>query len=610
MQTDENELIGIIYETTLNPGLWPLILDGLAVTINDSNEFFTESLQLKKLTDSQQLTQSDIHEGSSVQKTINQAILIDHPTDDFDLFNKLKPHFRRALQLRLQQQEIEQKHDTLTRLMDNIPLGVLVVDVTCRLLFANTMAKNIIDENEGLDLKGEHLHLLNQSTDQVFQKNVIDVCSFSINHPISMRLNYSHKEELSLLISGFNYLDESAVKISPAAMVFLTPPSHRRGLSYRLLNSMFGLTKSETILANGLIQGKNVGDVAEERSVSVNTVRNQLSSLLIKTGTHRQSELICRLLSDLAIFTVCDTASHDQQIREKTEPQYPPYKENQIRLVDGRMMGYAEYGDPHGKPLFMCHSIFGCRYEKPANEQLLYDYNVRLIIPDRPGVGLSDPAVFSGYLDWAADLEQLAEYLKLDSFLIAGYGTGGNFALAAAWKLPLRINKVLVISPAPPICTFEDLKQTIPAHKLMIGLAQKLPTVATQIYNIIYKGAIKNTDRFLLDILPADEYKHQVLNRSYIRDVFKLCLPEIVKHGTEGLPQELRYYVKPWEFDLSEIEQPACFWHGELDRHAPEYLVDKMMSSVPNTKINRVARKGHTLFYTEWEDVLKNTVGM
>ena len=59
MQTDENELIGIIYETTLNPGLWPLILDGLAVTINDSNEFFTESLQLKKLTDSQQLTQSD-----------------------------------------------------------------------------------------------------------------------------------------------------------------------------------------------------------------------------------------------------------------------------------------------------------------------------------------------------------------------------------------------------------------------------------------------------------------------------------------------------------------------------------------------------------------------
>ena len=35
MRPDENELIGIIYETTLNPGLWPLVLDGLTSLLND-----------------------------------------------------------------------------------------------------------------------------------------------------------------------------------------------------------------------------------------------------------------------------------------------------------------------------------------------------------------------------------------------------------------------------------------------------------------------------------------------------------------------------------------------------------------------------------------------
>lgn len=61
-----------------------------------------------------------------------------------------------------------------------------------------------------------------------------------------------------------------------------------------------------------------------------------------------------------------------------------------IRLKDGRLLAYAEYGDPHGVPLFFFHGwpvtrLSGRILDKPAKK-----LGIRVIAPDRPGIGLSD----------------------------------------------------------------------------------------------------------------------------------------------------------------------------------------------------------------------------
>lgn len=62
----------------------------------------------------------------------------------------------------------------------------------------------------------------------------------------------------------------------------------------------FRLSNAECELARRLLQGETVGDVAYNVGVSKQTLRNQLSSIMKKTSTSRQSQLIS-LLTKLAV---------------------------------------------------------------------------------------------------------------------------------------------------------------------------------------------------------------------------------------------------------------------------------------------------------------------
>ena len=56
---------------------------------------------------------------------------------------------------------------------------------------------------------------------------------------------------------------------------------------------------AETEVANGLLTAYTLEEIASLRHVSVGTVRHQLKSILSKTGTSRQSDLV-RLLMTLS----------------------------------------------------------------------------------------------------------------------------------------------------------------------------------------------------------------------------------------------------------------------------------------------------------------------
>ncbi|MDQ4079090.1 MAG: alpha/beta hydrolase, partial [Chloroflexota bacterium] len=61
-----------------------------------------------------------------------------------------------------------------------------------------------------------------------------------------------------------------------------------------------------------------------------------------------------------------------------------------IQLKDGRLLGYAEYGDPAGQPIFFFHGWPGSRLEaRPLTEPAAV-HGARVIAADRPGFGLSD----------------------------------------------------------------------------------------------------------------------------------------------------------------------------------------------------------------------------
>jgi pimeloyl-ACP methyl ester carboxylesterase len=73
---------------------------------------------------------------------------------------------------------------------------------------------------------------------------------------------------------------------------------------------------------------------------------------------------------------------------------------NRITLSDGRKLGFVEFGDLKGKPVFYFHGFPGSRLEAKLAERISRDSHVRFIGIDRPGFGLSEFKPDRRLMDW------------------------------------------------------------------------------------------------------------------------------------------------------------------------------------------------------------------
>lgn len=81
----------------------------------------------------------------------------------------------------------------------------------------------------------------------------------------------------------------------PCLLVTLQPLSDDRDPG-ALLRSQFGLTQGEAVISLALSEGKSPAEIAEDRDVSIHTVRNQIKSAMGKLGVRRQAELVREVL--------------------------------------------------------------------------------------------------------------------------------------------------------------------------------------------------------------------------------------------------------------------------------------------------------------------------
>ena len=80
-------------------------------------------------------------------------------------------------------------------------------------------------------------------------------------------------------------------------ILIVSDPGSPITVQHEILESIYGLTPALADVANGLLKGYSLEYIARLRHVSIGTVRQQLKSILSKTGTVRQSDLVRQLLS-------------------------------------------------------------------------------------------------------------------------------------------------------------------------------------------------------------------------------------------------------------------------------------------------------------------------
>ena len=103
-----------------------------------------------------------------------------------------------------------------------------------------------------------------------------------------------------------------------------------------------------------------------------------------------------------------------------------------LSVEGGRRLAWSGYGDPDGAPVVWHHGGLSCRLDAARAHRAALEAGVRLITPDRPGIGESDRDPGRTVASWGADVAALVDQLGIDRLATVGWSAGGPHALATA----------------------------------------------------------------------------------------------------------------------------------------------------------------------------------
>ena len=82
-----------------------------------------------------------------------------------------------------------------------------------------------------------------------------------------------------------------------------------------------------------------------------------------------------------------------------------------IKLADGRVLAYRDYGNPDGQPVLFIHGFADSGVVRYHDDAYTAAIGARIIAPDLPGVGGSSPDRGRTVSRWAGDARQLVDQL-------------------------------------------------------------------------------------------------------------------------------------------------------------------------------------------------------
>ncbi len=267
-----------------------------------------------------------------------------------------------------------------------------------------------------------------------------------------------------------------------------------------------------------------------------------------------------------------------------------------ISLPDGRQLSFAEYGDPRGRPLFFFHGFPGSRYDGAHTGQVAAGMGIRLIAPERPGMGYSDLKPGRKLLDWPEDVCFLANSLHLETFGVLGYSGGGPHALACACRIPERLTVTGVMAGVGPVTEPGALQGMAKNNVQIFSLARKAPWLL----NLLYRMQVPVDDKKLMQAAAAQMSKPDVAAMQQpmvLQDIVK-DFNEAFRQNTKGVVQEGALFGSDWGFQLSDIRATVHLWQGEEDTNVPAAMGRYQAGNIPGCIAKFYPGEGHISLVT------------
>jgi pimeloyl-ACP methyl ester carboxylesterase len=269
---------------------------------------------------------------------------------------------------------------------------------------------------------------------------------------------------------------------------------------------------------------------------------------------------------------------------------------HEVRLADGRTLAYSDYGDPAGPVVLTCVGTPDSRLVGQWLVERVEQLGVRIVVPDRPGFGRSDPLPGRTLTDWPSDAAALVDALGVDCVAVAGGSGGGPYAVACGVLLADRVSAVALVAPAAP--------RGAPAHGFVPLEEAALRTRGERLAWLVHNDPDglfaflapdeSEPDRQTHAALPPEE-KEQVL--ANLREAFR--------QGTDAYVQDHLINASDWGDLLPRLTRPTRIWQGTDDNNVPAESTHWLAERIPGATLTLLSGAGHTLTDQTWPEVYR-----
>jgi DNA-binding CsgD family transcriptional regulator/PAS domain-containing protein len=267
------------------------------------SEFYNDFLQPHRVSHALGATLG-VHDGRSLNLSVfrrpgERAFT----AGDLQFLRLLMPHLQQVAAIRDRLQNLEARLRWNEDALDRLATGVVLVDPAGTVLFANRAAKRLLDSRDGIALERGRLQASTAALTNELRGVIARAAgcggSDGVRRGGSATLPRAGDERpLDVVVSP---LGVGADSRHGATAVLLVKDPHvpRAGLACGFMR-LYRLTPAESRVAEMLVEGRSLQEIAAVAGTSLETVRTQLKQVLAKTGTRRQSELVGLLLRGAA----------------------------------------------------------------------------------------------------------------------------------------------------------------------------------------------------------------------------------------------------------------------------------------------------------------------
>jgi pimeloyl-ACP methyl ester carboxylesterase len=213
-------------------------------------------------------------------------------------------------------------------------------------------------------------------------------------------------------------------------------------------------------------------------------------------------------------------------------------------------------------------------------------------------------------MDFAADIDALADALRVDTFSIVGVSAGGPYALAIAHRLQGRVRRVALCSALAPFCPPHLTPGLQSRVRLPLAVVAGAPglvrSVGDAVLPVIARHPGLVTRVIAAHAAPSERNRlsgaeeHAAASRSFL---------DATAAGISGLIEDFHTYAFGWGFEPREVDAEVHLWHGSGDPVVPVEHALQLAATLPNCRVFIDPDEGHHFFRSNLAQILGSLVG-